>query len=54
MALTQSDRVLTKVRQIAPSPQHVVSFGQGGQGDIFVVGYEGTIYRIDFSAATFE
>jgi putative heme-binding domain-containing protein len=53
-ALTQTDRTLGKVRQIAQSPQHVVSFGQGEHGELFLVGYEGTIYRIDFSGAEFR
>ena len=53
-ALTQQDRTLTKVRQIAKSPQHVVSFGLGEHGEMFLVGYEGTIYQIDFSGAKFE
>lgn len=53
-ALTQENRVLGKVRLIANAPQHVVSFGTDGQGDIYVVGYEGTIYRLDLSQARFE
>ena len=53
-ALTQTDRTLTKVRQIAKSRQHVVSFGQGERGELYLVGYEGTIYQIDFSASKFE
>jgi putative heme-binding domain-containing protein len=53
-ALTQSDRALTKVRQIANSAQHVVSFGLGEHGEILLVGYEGTIYQIDFTTAKFE
>ncbi len=53
-ALTQTNRRLTTVRQIATSPQHVVSFGQGERGEIFVVGYEGMIYQVDFSGAKFE
>ena len=53
-ALTQQDRVLTRVRQIAKSPQHVVSFGLGEHGKMFLVGYEGTIHQIDFAGAKFE
>jgi putative heme-binding domain-containing protein len=53
-ALTQTDRSLTKVRQIGTSPEHVVSFGQGEHGELFLVGYEGTIYRIDFSGSEFR
>jgi glucose/arabinose dehydrogenase len=52
--LTQKDRVLEKVRQIGRSPERIVSFGRDGQGELYVVGYEGTIYRVDFSHARFE
>jgi len=53
-ALTQHDRVLAKVRQIAMSPQHAVSFGRDEYGELYLVGYEGTIYKIDFSKTRFE
>jgi putative heme-binding domain-containing protein len=53
-ALTREGGALAKVRQIARSPQHVVAFGQGERGELFMVGYEGTIYRVDFSVAEFR
>jgi len=53
-ALTQEDRVLKKVCQIATSPQFISSFGTDEAGDIYIVGYEGMIYKMDFSEATFE
>ena len=53
-ALTHQDRKLMKVRQIGLSPQRIVSFAQDESGDIYVVGYEGLLYRIDFSTAQFE
>jgi glucose/arabinose dehydrogenase len=52
--LTLDHGVLKAVRQIATSPQHVVSLGTDGQGNLYVVGYEGTIYRLDLEHATFE
>lgn len=52
--LTQADRGLRTVRQIAVSPQFIASFGTDEQGNIYVVGYEGMIYKMDFSAAEFE
>jgi putative heme-binding domain-containing protein len=52
--LTQKDRVLEKVRQIGTAPQRAVSFGRDARGELYVVGYEGTIYRIDFAGARFE
>jgi putative heme-binding domain-containing protein len=52
--LVQSDRTVTKVRQIGKSPERIVSFGQGERGELYLVGYEGTIYVIDFTSAVFE
>ena len=52
--LTAKDGVLQKVRQIATSPQKVVSFGRGDRGELYLVGYEGTIYRINLDGATFD
>lgn len=51
--LTQSDRHLEKVLEIGASPQKIVSFGRSENGDLFLVGYEGTIFQIDFSSAVF-
>jgi putative heme-binding domain-containing protein len=46
--------VLKTARQIGVAPQRVVSFCEDEKGDLYVVGYEGTISRIDFSGAHFE
>jgi putative heme-binding domain-containing protein len=53
-ALTQENRVLKSVRQIGTSPQFIASFGTDEQGNIYVVGYEGMVYKIDFTGATFD
>ena len=53
-ALSQQDRTLKEIRQIGTAPQRIVSFGQDAEGEIYVVGYEGILYRIDFSTAKFE
>lgn len=53
-ALTQKDGKLVKVRQIALPPQQPVSFGQDTHGELYVVGYQGMIYRLDLSHARFE
>jgi putative heme-binding domain-containing protein len=53
-ALTQEQRIVKKVRQIALSPQMIVSFGEDEQHEIFLVGYEGTIYHIDLGQTSFE
>ena len=52
--LTQHDRVLTTVREIGLAPERVVSFGRDEAGALYVVGYEGTIYRMDLSRSKFE
>ena len=53
-ALTQQDRTLKEIRQIGIAPQRIVSFGQDAEGEIYIVGYEGILYKIDFSTAKFE
>ena len=42
------------VRELGELPQHIVSFGVDDSGEIYVVGYEGSIYRADLSQSTFE
>jgi TolB protein len=45
-ALTQDDRHLTKVRQICESPQRIASFGVEPDGELLLVGYDGTIFKL--------
>jgi putative heme-binding domain-containing protein len=52
--LTQEHGVLKSIRQIGSAPQRIVSFGRDEIGQLYVVGYEGTIYKIDFDSAIFE
>jgi putative heme-binding domain-containing protein len=52
--LVVEDGVLKKARQIGNLPQRIVSFSEDEAGNLFAVGYEGMIYRIDFSGAVFE
>jgi putative heme-binding domain-containing protein len=52
--VTQENRVLKTVRQIAESPQFIASFGTDEQGNIYVVGYEGMVYKLDFEGSIFE
>ena len=52
--LTQENRVLKTIRQIAVSPQVIASFGTDQAGNIYVVGYEGMVYRIDFDSSDFD
>lgn len=52
--LTQENGVLKAARQIGVVPQRLVSFSEDEAGNLYVVGYEGTIYHIDFADARFE
>ena len=52
--MTQQNRKLNKIRQLGISPQKPVSFGIDEQGNLFVVGYEGTIYQIDLDHTEFN
>jgi hypothetical protein len=52
--IAQENRVLKSVRQIAMSPQNIASFAQDEAGEIYLVGYEGMIYKLDFSNARFD
>lgn len=45
---------LKKVRRIALAPQRIVSFGQGVRGELYLVGYEGTIYEMNLKTGKFE
>ena len=53
-ALKQHDRVLDIVRQIGMCPESISSFGIDEQGNIYIVGYEGMLYKLDLEAASFE
>jgi putative heme-binding domain-containing protein len=52
--IRQQNRVLQTVRQIGTSPQGIASFSADEDGNLYVVGYEGMIYRMDFSEAEFD
>jgi hypothetical protein len=52
--LTQENRILKGVREIGASPQFIASFGTDEAGNIYVVGYEGMVYKIDFSSTRFD
>jgi glucose/arabinose dehydrogenase len=52
--VSQENRVLKSVRQIGTSPQFIASFGIDHQGEIYIVGYEGMIYKLDFGGARFD
>jgi putative heme-binding domain-containing protein len=51
--LRQKNRMLQTIRQIGTAPQRIVSFGRDLQGSLYLVGYEGMIYRLEFEGAAF-
>ncbi len=52
--LTQENGVLKMARQIGAIPQALVSFSQDESGNLYAVGYQGTIYQLDFTKTRFE
>ncbi len=52
--ITQQGGVLKTARQIGMIPQRLVSFSEDDAGHLYAVGYEGTIYQIDFTEGRFE
>ncbi len=53
-AMTQKDRKLVKVRQIGSCPEKPCSFGIDNNGELLVIDYEGTIYRLVLDDSVFE
>jgi len=52
--MTQAGRKLEKVRQIAIAGQRIVSFAIDGEGEIYVVGFDGIVYQLDLASAAFD
>src|SRR4029077_9054947 len=48
--VTQENRELKAVRQIAVAPEGIASFATDEAGRIFVVGYEGMVWEMDFGS----
>jgi putative heme-binding domain-containing protein len=53
-AIKQENRLLKSVRQIATAPQFLASFGTDEVGNVYVVGYEGMVFKLDFTTARFN
>ena len=53
-ALFQKNRQLIKMRQIGDSPERISSFGMDAEGELLVVGYAGTVYRLELGESVFE
>jgi putative heme-binding domain-containing protein len=52
--LKQHDRSLDLVRQIGTCEQSITSFAADEQGNVYVVGYEGMIYRLQLENTEFQ
>ena len=52
--LARENGMLKTVRQIGSIPQRLVSFGTDEAGHIYAVGYEGMVYKLDFTEARFD
>jgi hypothetical protein len=52
--LTKEHGTLKTARQIGAIPQGLVSFSEDEAGHLYVLGYDGTIYQMDFTKALFE
>ena len=52
--LRLEDGQVSAIRELGESPEHVASFGVGPQGEIYLVGYEGTVFQLDLSGTRFE
>jgi glucose/arabinose dehydrogenase len=50
--LKQADRKLSAIWQLCTSPDSIASFGRDEAGALYLVGYEGTIYKLDFATAS--
>jgi len=53
-AMTQENRKLTRIRRIGSVPEKPASFGVAPDGELFIVGYQGTIYRLVLDESVFE
>jgi putative heme-binding domain-containing protein len=52
--LRQTEGRVTGVREIGRAPQHIASFAEDESGEIYLVGYEGTVFHLDLAATRFE
>jgi putative heme-binding domain-containing protein len=53
-AMTQENRKLTRIRRIGTVPEKPASFGVAPDGELFIVGYQGTIFRLVLDESVFE
>ena len=53
-AMKQENRKLTKIRKIGMVAEKPASFGIAADGELFIVGYQGTIFRLVLDQSVFE
>lgn len=52
--LTQEHGSLQKVHQLATLPQLITAFTVDESGNVYVLGYQGMVYQLDFSGSRFD
>jgi len=52
--LTHDHGSLQTIRHLATAPQAITAFATDEQGGLYVVGYQGMIYQLDFTGTTFD
>jgi putative heme-binding domain-containing protein len=51
--LTQEKGVMKEIRELGLAPQRISSFGRDLNGELYLVGYEGNIYKLDLEKGEF-
>ncbi len=52
--LTEDHGSLEAIRHLATAPQAITAFATDEQGGLYVVGYQGMIYQLDFTGTNFD
>ncbi len=52
--LTRDGASLKTIRQLGECPQSITAFAADEQGNLYVVGFEGMVYQLDFTGARFD
>ncbi len=52
--LRQENGALKTIHQLASAPQEITAFAVDERGTVFAIGYQGMIYKLDFSGSGFD
>jgi putative heme-binding domain-containing protein len=52
--LTQEKGTMKEIRELGIAPQRISSFGRDLKGELYLVGYEGNIYKLDLEKGSFD